>query len=125
MSKYLLSVHMVEGEAPQAMTEEEMQQSMQQIGTLEKEMESSGAWVSSARLHGPESASVVRVSRGKVTTTDGPFTETKEQLGGFYIIEAADLDEALSWASKVTQVINTPVEVRPFADYADQPRAWA
>jgi hypothetical protein len=123
MSRYLLSVHMVEGEAPQAMTEEEMQQSMQQIGTLEKEMESSGAWVSSARLHGPESASVVRVSRGKVTTTDGPFTETKEQLGGFYIIEAADLDEALSWASKVTQVINTPVEVRPFADYADQPRA--
>jgi hypothetical protein len=122
MPRYLLSVHMVEGETHGQMSEEDMRQSMKQIAALEKEMYSSGAWVSSARLH--ESANVVRVSNGKVMTTDGPFIETKEQLGGFYIIEAEDLDKALGWASKVTQVIDTPVEVRSFADFADEPRAW-
>jgi hypothetical protein len=124
MTRYLLSVHTVEGEARKPMTEEEMQHSMKRIGALEKEMQSSGAWVSSARLDGPEGASVVRVSSGRVLTTDGPFTETKEQLGGFYIIEAENVGAALNWAAKVTQVIDTPVEVRSFADFADEPRAW-
>jgi hypothetical protein len=124
MTRYLLSVHTVQGEAREPMTEEEMQHSMKRIGELEKEMQSSGAWVSSARLDGPEAASVVRVSGGRVLTTDGPFTETKEQLGGFYIIEAENFDAALNWASRVTQVINTPVEVRSFVDFADEPRAW-
>jgi hypothetical protein len=124
MTRYLLSVHTIEGDAREPMTEEEMQRSMKEIGELEAEMKSSGAWVSSARLHGPDAATVVRVSGGKVLTTDGPFAETKEQLGGFYIIEAEDLDAALGWASKVTQVIDTPVEVRPFADFADEPRGW-
>jgi hypothetical protein len=124
MTRYLLSVHTVQGEAREPMTEEEMQHSMKRIGELEKEMQSSGAWVSSARLDGPEAASVVRVSGGRVLTTDGPFTETKEQLGGFYIIEAENVDAALNWASKVTQAVNTPVEVRSFADFADEPRVW-
>jgi hypothetical protein len=124
MPRYLLSVHTVEGAVREPVTEDEMRHSMKRIGQLEEEMESSGAWVSSARLHGPEAATVVRVSGGKVLTTDGPFAETKEHLGGFYIIEVEDLDTAVGWASKVTQVINTPVEVRPFADFADEPRAW-
>jgi hypothetical protein len=124
MTRYLLSVHGVEGEEREPITDEEMQQSVKQIATLEQEMKSAGAWVSSARLHGPATASVVRVSEGKVLTTDGPFAETKEYLGGFYIIEAEDLDAALAWASKVTRAINTPVEVRPFADFADVPRTW-
>jgi hypothetical protein len=124
MTRYFLSVHTVEGEQREPMTDEQMQQSMRQISTLEGEMQSSGVWVSSARLHGPDAATVVRLSGGRILTTDGPFTETKEQLGGFYIIEADDLDEALTWASKVTQVINAPIEVRPFADFADQPRVW-
>ena len=55
-------------------------------------------------------------------TTDGPFAESKEHLGGFYIIEAADLDAALGWASKVTACINVPIEVRPFAAFADEPQ---
>jgi hypothetical protein len=50
-----------------------------------------------------------------VLTTDGPFAESKEHLGGFYIIEARDLDAALAWASKVTRIVNAPIEVRPFA----------
>jgi hypothetical protein len=117
MTRYLLSVHTVEGEARDPMTDEEMQQSYKQVLLIEEEMKSAGAWVFSGRLHEPDTASVVRQSDGDVLTTDGPFAESKEHLGGFYIIEAEDLDAALAWASKVTEVIKTPIEVRPFADW--------
>jgi len=116
MSRYLLSVHSVEGEARKPMTEEQMQQFMKQIGALEEEMKSSGAWVFSGRLHEPDTATVVRVSEGDVLTTDGPFAESKEHLGGFYIIEAEDIEAALDWATKTTAIIGAPIEVRPFAD---------
>ncbi len=117
MTRYLLSVHTVEGEARDRMTDEEMQQSYKQVLLIEEDMKSAGAWVFSGRLHEPDTATVVRQSDGDVLTTDGPFAESKEHLGGFYIIEAEDLDAALSWASKVTEVIKTPIEVRPFADW--------
>jgi hypothetical protein len=123
MARYLLSVHTVEGEAREPMTDEEMQQSHKQLRVLEGEMKSAGAWVFSGRLHEPDTATVVRVSGGEVVTTDGPFVESREHLGGFYIIQAADLDAALAWASRVTAAIRTPIEVRPFADFADEPRA--
>ncbi|MCX4582383.1 YciI family protein [Streptomyces sp. NBC_01481] len=118
MTKYMLSVHSVEGEARAPMTDEEMQQSHKQVGIIEQEMKSLGAWVFSGRLHGPDTATVVRMSDGKVLTTDGPFAEAREHLGGFYIIEADDLDAAIAWASKVTDAINAPIEVRPFAGFA-------
>ena len=118
MARYLLSVHTVEGEVREPMTEQEMQESWKQLGILEREMQSSGTWVFSGRLHEADTATVVRVSNGNVMTTDGPFAESKEHLGGFYIIEAADLDAALGWASKVTRAIRVPIEVRPFADTA-------
>jgi hypothetical protein len=57
---------------------------------------------------------VVRTSGGKVITTDGPYVEAKEVLGGFYIIEAPTLDEALAWASKTSELVSMPIEVRPF-----------
>ena len=117
MTRYLLSVHTVEGEAREPMTDEEMQQSYKQVLLIEEEMKSAGAWVFSGRLHEAETATVVRPSDGDVLTTDGPFAESKEHLGGFYIIEAEDLDAALTWASKVTEVIKTPIEVRPFVDW--------
>jgi hypothetical protein len=115
MTHYLLSVHSVEGEVRDPMTDEEMQQSHKQLGALEQEMKSTGAWVFSGRLHDPATATVVRVADGEVVTTDGPFVESKEHLGGFYIIEAADLDAALGWASKVTALVGAPIEVRPFS----------
>jgi hypothetical protein len=96
------------------MTDEEMQQMMARVRALEEELKSSGSWVFSGRLHEPDTATVVRVSEGEVLTTDGPFAESKEHLGGFYIIEAEDLDAALTWGSKVTAAINAPIEVRPF-----------
>jgi hypothetical protein len=117
MSQYLLSAHSVEGEVPEPMTDDQVHQVVAQVGSLEAEMKSAGAWVFGGRLHDPDTATVVRVSNGEVLTTDGPFAESKEHLGGFYIIEAADLDAALNWASKVTRVVNAPIEVRPFAHY--------
>jgi hypothetical protein len=117
MTKYLLSVHSVEGEVGDPMTDEEMQQSWKQIQVLNEEMKSAGAWVFSGRLHDPESATVVRMSGGEVLTSDGPFAEAKEHLGGFYIIEAEDLDAALAWASKATAAVGRPIEVRPFLGF--------
>ena len=115
MAHYLLSVHTVDGEVRDPMTDEEMQQSWKQVQALEEEMKSTAAWVFSGRLHEPDTATVVRTSGGEVLTTDGPFAESKEHLGGFYIVEAEDLDAALAWASKVTAAIRKPIEVRPFS----------
>src|SRR6266571_1135163 len=95
MTQYLLSVHSVEGEARDPMTDEVMRQFMERVGVLEEEMKSAGAWLFGGALHEPDTATVVRVSDGEVLTTDGPFAESKEHLGGFYIIEAEDLDAAL------------------------------
>ncbi len=114
MTQYLLSVHSVEGEVGDPMTDEEMQQSWKQIQALNEEIKSAGAWVFGGALHEPETATVVRMSDGEVLTTDGPFAESKEHLGGFYIIEAEDLDAALSWAAKTADCVKRPIEVRPF-----------
>src|ERR671937_2763786 len=117
MAHYLLSAHNVEGKVRERMTPEEMQRSFQQVINLEREMKSAGAWIFSGRLHEPDTATVVRLSDGEVVTTDGPFVESKEHLGGFYIIQAEDLDAALAWASKVTGAIKVPIEVRPFVGF--------
>jgi hypothetical protein len=115
MPKYLLSVH-GSGSSPERMTDEEIRRGFEQVGMLETEMRAAHALVFSGRLSDPDRARVVRPSRAKIRMTDGPYVETKEQLGGFYIIEAPDLDTALDWASKVTLAINTPIEVRPFVE---------
>jgi hypothetical protein len=73
-----------------------------------------GAWVFGGGLEEPSTATVVRAQDGEVLTTDGPFAEAKEQLGGFWVIEAPDLDAALKWASEATVACRNPVEVRPF-----------
>jgi hypothetical protein len=124
MTQYLLSVHIITGEASEPMTNEAMQLSFMQVNALEGEMKSAGAWVFGGRLHEPDTATVVRVAHGEVLTTDGPFAESKEHLGGFYIIEADDLDAALAWAAKVTAIITQPIEVRPFFNEADAAAAW-
>jgi hypothetical protein len=116
MPRYLLSTHSVAGATREPMTDEEMQRAWAPIQALEAEMKAAGAWVFSARLHDPATATVVRVSGDEVVTTDGPFVETKEHLAGFYIIEATDLDAALGWAAKVTRLISSPIEVWPFMD---------
>src|SRR5918999_3427388 len=122
MTKYLLSTHTVEDETRAPRTKEEMHELGRRVGAIERDMKSSGAWGFSGRLHEPDTATVVRVSDGELLTTDGPFAESKDHLGGFYVIEAADLDAALGWAAEVTAAIKVPIEVRPFAAFADQPQ---
>ena len=114
MARYLLSVHTVEGERRPPMSNEEMQQFMQRISTLEGEM--NDALLFSGRLHDASTATVVRLADGEVITTDGPFVESREHLGGFYVIEADDLDAALDWASKTSACVLQPIEVRPLWD---------
>ena len=114
MAQYLLSMHSVQGEAQEAMTDEQMQQFMTKVNALEDEMRSAGSYLFGGALHGPDTATVVRVADQDFLTTDGPFAESKEHLGGFYIIEAEDLDAALDWAKKTTAAVNHPIEVRPF-----------
>jgi hypothetical protein len=117
MKQYLLAVHMVEGEEqPSA---DEMQQAYKDVEALNAQIQAEGAWVFAGGLHPPETATVVRIRDGEVLTTDGPFAEAKEQLGGFWVIKAADLDEALAWAAKATRACRGPVEVRPFQDDAE------
>ncbi len=116
MSQYLLSMHVVEGEVREPMTPETMQEFMEKVNALEAEMRASGAFVFTGGLHGPDAATVVRMSDGDLVMTDGPFAESKEHIGGFYVINADDLDAALAWAGKVVDAINHPIEVRPFHD---------
>ena len=114
MTQYLLSVHSVEGEAEAA--PEVMERMYKDVDMLNAELREVGVWVFAGGLHPASTATVVRAHDGEVVTTDGPFAETKEQLGGFWIINVDDLDEALGWAAKATVACAGPVEVRPFQD---------
>jgi hypothetical protein len=116
MPRYLLSAHSVEGQAGVAMSPQEVERVTAQVLALEAEMKASGVFLFGGRLHAPDTATVVRMSGDEVLTTDGPFAESKEHLGGFYILEAADLDSALAWAAQVTALVGAPIEVRPFAE---------
>ena len=115
MSQYLLSTYAVEGVVPGApTTPEEMQTFMERVIALEAEMDAGDTFVFGGALHGLDAATVVRPSDGDVVMADGPLAEVKEHIGGFYIINADDLDAALAWAGKVVDATNHPIEVRPF-----------
>ena len=114
MTQYLMSVYYVEGE--EQPPDEVIQQMYSDVGALNDKMQEAGAWIFGGGLHTPDTATVVRAQEGEVLTTDGPFPEAKEQIGGFWVIEAKDLDEALDWASQATVACRGPVEVRPFQD---------
>jgi hypothetical protein len=114
MKQYLLSVYEVQGTStPSA---EAMQKIYRDVDELNAEMQSAGAWVFAGGLHPQSTASVVQVKDGEVLTTDGPFAEGKEHIGGFWVIKADDLDAALAWAAKATRACAAPIEVRPFQE---------
>jgi hypothetical protein len=114
MTQYMLSVYMVE-DAP-APSEDEMQASYKAVDEFNAGLQAGGAWVFAGGLHPPATATVVRGQGGQVITTDGPFAEAKEQLGGFWIIDVPDLDAALDLAAKGSVACGNPVEVRPFQE---------
>jgi hypothetical protein len=110
MKQYLLSVYQPDGDPPPP---EILDPIMEGLTKLNEEMRAAGAWVFTAGLHPPSTATVVR-DQGLLT--DGPFTEGKEHLGGFTVIRASDLDEALTWAKRMAAIIAPlPIEVRPLA----------
>lgn len=111
MPQYLLSIYQPDGPAPGP---EVLEPIMRDLAALNSEMQAAGAWVFAAGLYPADSATVLRPGDGGILITDGPFTEGKEHLGGFTVIEAADLDEALGWGSKLAAATTLPVEVRPF-----------
>jgi hypothetical protein len=115
MTQYLLSVwHSDRNPIPDDPAV--IQQSYKQVDALNAEIQASGAWVFAGGLCDPSTATVVSSSGGNTVTTDGPFAETKEQLGGFWVLELADLDAALALAARASAACMGPVEVRPFQD---------
>jgi len=117
MTQYLLALH--HSEDDETPSPDDTQKAYRQVDEFNKDLEASGAWVFAGGLHPPSSATVVRSQGGDVLTTDGPFAESKEQLGGFWVIQVADLDAALSWAGKASAACMGPVEVRPFQEEPD------
>ncbi len=112
MPLYLLSVFQEEGAEPPSPEHAEMV--MERVAAHQRELKDAGAWVFFGALTDASSATVVRAADGGVSMTDGPYAEAKEQIGGFTVIDAAGLDEALEWARKGSEACLWPVEVRPF-----------
>jgi hypothetical protein len=112
MRQYLLSVYQPDGDPP---SPEFLAPIMADLDALAEEMRAADAWVFTVGLHPASTATVVRDRDGEVLLTDGPFTEGKEHLGGFTIINAPDLDAALAWGAKMARASTLPVEVRPVA----------
>ena len=114
MKQYLLSVCYPAGGTPPP--PDALQKIMRDVHAVQKEMQSAGVWVFSGGLHPANTATVLRQQGGDVVATDGPFIESKEQIGGLTILRAPDLDAALAWGRKLARAIGTPIEVRPFME---------
>ena len=126
MPQYLLSVHYVDEqgatqrtlteETGSAPTETDMEKVFEQVNAFNDRLKANGQWVFAGGLHTPDTATVVDASKGEPIITDGPFVEAKEQIGGFWVIKAPDLDAALQVAAEGSAACLGPVEVRPFQD---------
>ncbi len=112
MAEYMLSVHHVEGEPTPS--GEEMQQAFEAVDAFNKKLQDAGAWVFAGGLMPRDTATTVDATTPEPTITNGPFAETKEWLGGFWIIDVPDLDAALEWAREGSAACRGKVEVRPF-----------
>ena len=111
MPQYLLNIIQPVGEVPPP---EDLEPVMRELAALNEEMKAAGAWVFAAALHQPETSTVVRADGDAVLTTDGPYAEGKEFVGGFWVVQTEDLDGALGWARRITAATGLPVEVLPF-----------
>jgi hypothetical protein len=110
--KYALTIYVDEAGREQASDEERQATSLAYM-ELTQEMEQKGALVAGEGLYPTPTATTVRVREGERNVTDGPFAETKEQLGGFYVLDCKNLDEAIEWAEKIPGAQSGSVEIRP------------
>lgn len=110
--QYLLMIYSAEDKGPQPGTDE----SMSMIGDYQKftdEVKNNGALLGGEPLESVNTATTVRLRDNKVSITDGPFAETKEALGGYYLLECKDLDEAIAYAQQIPTVSYGSIEIRP------------
>ncbi len=110
--QYLLMIHSDEAAMQQARNEDR-QAMTAAYGAYTQAMKEAGAWRGGERLHPSSNATVVRAQNGKTSVLNGPYAEVKEQLGGYYVIEAADLDAAIGWAARCPGAQFGAIEVRP------------
>jgi hypothetical protein len=115
--KYMLLIYMNE----QAMNDSERQHCYVESAGLTRELHARGQYVAASPLQGVATATSVRVREGKRLVTDGPFAETREQLGGFYIIDVKDLDDAINVAARVPPACKGTVEIRPVMEISGLP----
>ena len=113
MTLYMITIYQPDGPPPPP---EVLEPVGRELYALNQELKSAGAWVFSRGLHAPSTATVVRARDRDVITTDGPYVEGKEHIGGFWIVDAPDLDAALGWARRAALATTLPIEVRPFQD---------
>ena len=113
MKQYLLSIYQPDGGPP---SKEFLEEVGRKLHAMNQELKHTGAWVFSRGLHAPGAAKVVRPHGRELEVTDGPYVESKEHVGGFWIINAPDLAAALNWARKAAAATTLPIEVRPFQD---------
>lgn len=109
--RYLLLMYAAESKAPT--NPEDFQAARKEWNALGQELATAGVLVSNTGLSPAANATTVRVRNGKTLTTDGPFAETHEQLGGYYLLECQDLDEAIRWAERIPTAKYGSIEVRP------------
>jgi hypothetical protein len=113
MKRYLLSIYQPDGDPPPP---EFLAPIMKNVAALIEELKAAGALVLNGGLKPARAATVARLRDGRVITTDGPFTESKEHLGGLVVIRAPDLEAALEWGRKTARATTLPIEVREFQD---------
>lgn len=113
--KYIALIYSTPNAGPQP-GDAEFGAYMEAYGAVDAAMREAGAYLGGEALEGPETATSLRIKGGKVETMDGPFAETKEVLGGFYLMECTDLDEAISLAAKIPTAEHGTIEIRPIMD---------
>jgi len=122
MAQYILLIYAPTEGGP---SPEELEAEMPRWFSYTQELQDAGVMRAGEALHGADAATTVRVRDGKRLTSDGPFAETKEVLGGYYVIDVPDLDAALAWAEKIPSVGYGSVEVRPVMVFDDVPSEGA
>jgi hypothetical protein len=115
VTRYLLSIQQPD-DAPSPEVAARLPQMARDLAAITADMKRAGSWVFNGGLHPPSTATVLRLDNGEVVMTDGPYAEGKEHIGGLVIVEVPDLDVALGWARRFSEVIGLPIEVRPFAE---------
>jgi hypothetical protein len=116
--KYLLLLYGDESQWANA-SPEDIERELAEYQSFSSEINGAGVFISGEALEATNSATTLRIRHGESSLTDGPFAETREQLGGYYLLDCKDLDEAVTWASKIPAAQTGSVEIRPVMNYDD------